>query len=312
MPCAAGAARYTSRQVRHNYSRFLFLLIVLDAAVVLVFGGLFLWRPAARASEGEVAAPKARGMWGGVDAEELGKDFGDLWLDARKALVTKALVEVLPVEKVGDDVLFRLALKKGSKRNPLFPGTLYCSDCENQACQFSAAARSSIDAMAKALPAAALRDLAASVGPGRLAVTFAGGAEATPIEPSAEETSCVGSNTRTFERDLAFDRYAGKCGQHTCSVGGKGERIGNGDIDEQGEVACLRAFCLHRMSTVAEVDEAAYDLKFTGAVGEADGRPAEIVVALRGLGAQGNAAAYERFMAGWKASVGELGERGEK
>lgn len=306
-PAWRRGARYTASQVRHNYSRFLFFLILVDAVVVLVFGGVVLWKPPARASSGDAPVVKAGGTWGGVDAEALGREVGGLWLEARRALMTRAIVEVLPVEKVGDDVVFRLALKKTSKRNPTFPGNLYCSDCETQSCQFGQATRGAIDAMAKALPSASLRDLAGRVGPGRLAITFSGASEATPIEPSEEETHCVGSNTRTFGRELGFDKYTGKCGSHACVVGGKAERVGNGDIDEAREVACLRAFCVHRMSSVAEIDEAAYDLRFAGAVGEPDARPVEIAVALRGLGAPGSAAAYERFMAGWKTAVGELG-----
>jgi hypothetical protein len=298
--------------VRLGTFRFLGLLLTVDGIVVLIFGGLLFWRPPAPARAEEKPA-QTSGAWGGVDASALGREVGELYLEARRHLLPNKRVELGGAEVSGNDVVLRLALKRPARGGvaSVFPGVLYCTDCERQSCQFDKSTRNAVEGMARALPAKTLRAVAQRAGARRLRVTFTGAAADERIEPTEDEKSCVGANYKTFARALGFDKYANKCGAHACSVGGETLRVGGGDIDDPRKLACLRAFCLHRMSSVSEVDQAAIDLRFNGRLGGDDdeaARPVEIVVTLRDLAAAENAVAYEAFAAGYKGVVGDEGK----
>jgi hypothetical protein len=305
-PASIGCATFS--EVRVSYSRLFGLLLVWNGAIVAVFGGWLWLRPHAVADE-PAARPLPTGAWADVDAVSLGREVGELVLGAKRHLLTHKRVELSEPEVVGNDVVVRVALRrpKGGV-GAVYPGTLYCSDCEREACQFERSTRTALEALARSVPADSLRKLAGRVGRGRLAVTFGAAAVDERIEPTEDEKTCVGSNYKTFQRALGHDVYRNACGTHACTVGTQPMRVGPGDIDDPRKLACLRAFCLHKGSSVAEVDEAAYDLRFAGRVGD-DGAatPADVAIALRDLGAPANAEAHKAFLLGYRDVVGEEG-----
>ncbi len=289
--------------MRLSYSGFLGGLLVLDGLLIGLFGVVL--RPPAAASSGD-DRPAAAGAWGGVDAAAAGREVGELFLAVRRQVLPNRRLELAGMEVSGPNVVMRLGLKAPARgANVTFPGTLYCADCERQSCQFDKATRGAIEVMARAFPADSLRALAKRVGPGRLGVSFAGAADDDPLEPTTDERYCVGANFKTFEREVGFDKYANKCGAHACQVGGQTLRVGSGDIDDPRKLACLRAFCLHRASTLSEIDDV--EATFAGLL-ERDGaveKPLEVTLVLRDLAAPAHRAAFDRFTTAYRSVVGE-------
>lgn len=289
--------------MRTPYSGFLGGLLVLDGLLIGLFG-VVLRPPAVASPDG--AGPVAASGWAGVDATTAGREVGDLYLAVRKQVLPNRRLELGGVEVAGSDVVMRLSLKPPARgANVTFPGTLYCADCEQQSCQFDKQTRAAIDLMARAFPADALRALSKRVGRGRVEVAFAGAAADDPIEASTDNRYCVGANFKTFERELGYDKYTNKCGAHACEVGGQTLRVGSGDIDDPRKLACLRAFCLHRASSVSEVDDVGS--RFAGVIerdGEAE-KPLSVTLVLRDLATPAHRATFDRFMLAYRGVVGE-------
>jgi hypothetical protein len=237
--------------------------------------------------------------WSGVDAAELGKKVGGIYLAIRRQIGRNKRVVLQPPRRVGDDVEIHVAL--GTQFG--YPPSLYCFRCEAQKCLFSDGATAGLEVLATAVPMDDVRALVKSVGREHVLVTYVGGASAGPVVTKAEVQTCEdGKPTTEVRFPMDYDSYDdAECGTHECELLGSGKRvqIDGGRIDSNEKLACLRAACLK------QADTSDVPVKFAGELAFEQGqayRGAEVVVAVRGIGADKDA--YGAF---WGTLTGTIG-----
>jgi hypothetical protein len=153
-----------------------------------------------------------------------------------------------------------------------------------------------------------VRELARVAGAEHVEVVVAGGASGGPVVPKAESQSCDGTTPRTDVRvPPAFDIYDdAECGARRCELLGSGEvvDVGDGYVDENRKLACLRAMCV----LAAGGGMGDLPVKVVGDLAFEQGgayRGAEVAVTLKGVAAAANREAYAAF---WSRLTAEIGE----
>jgi hypothetical protein len=176
-----------------------------------------------------------------------------------------------------------------------------------QRCTFAEPTLEAFTTVAEAFRPEEVRELARVAGADHVEVAYVGGASAGPVVPKAEAQSCDGEAVRTDVRvPPAFDIYDdAECGARRCEIQGSGEsvEIGDGFIDDNKKLACLRALC----TAAAGGGMGDLPVKFVGDLAyEAGGayRGAEVVVTLKGVGA----ADKDAYAAFWNKMTGLIAE----
>ena len=295
--------------------RFLLGLLVIDAAIIGAFG-FVAGPPRAAVSSSEPApadaAPRTERapLWKGVDAEALGRKAAGLYLAARKRLGRNKRVILAAPRKVGDDVEIRVSLARLADGNTGlgFPAGMYCFHCALQRCAFSPATLEALQTVAEAFRPEEVRELVRAAGPEHVEVRYVGGASGGPVVPKAESQSCDGATPRTDVRvPPAFDIYDdAECGARRCELSGSGELVdvGDGYIDDNRKLACLRAMC----TAAAGGGMGDLPVRYVGDLAFEQGgayRGAEVVVALRGVAAAENREAYALFWSALSAAIAQ-------
>jgi hypothetical protein len=239
--------------------------------------------------------PRAVTIWNGVDAADLGKRVGALYLSVRKNLGKAKKVLLQPPRRVGDDVEIHVSVS----RNGLgWPPSMYCFHCAAQKCLFADPTQQALETLANAFPADEVKELAAKVGRDHVQLAYVGGASAGPVVTKSEADVCEDGTKQTIMRFPSdYDTYDdSECGAHVCELSGSGEQVQvtAGRIDDNKKLACLRAFCLKAGATAGDLGDV--PVKFIGELAFEQGtayRGAEVVFTLRSIGV--NKDAYAAF-----------------
>jgi hypothetical protein len=296
--------------------RFVLGLLAIDAIVVAAFA-----LPARQAAStaaatttssatdaGARAAPRV--LWKNVDPAALGEKTAAVYVAARRRLGKNKRVILAAPRRVGDDVEIRVSLARlaDAKTGLGFPPSTYCFHCPLQRCLFSEPTLEALQTVAEAFRPEEVRELARVAGAEHVEVVYAGGASGGPVVPKAESQSCDGTVQRTDVRlPPAFDIYDdAECGARKCELLGSGEtvEVGDGYVDENRKLACLRAMCV----LAAGGGMGDLPVKVVGDLAFEQGgayRGAEVAVALKGVAAAENRDAYAAF---WARLTSEIGE----
>lgn len=299
--------------------RFALSLLAIDVAIVAGVGAVAS-RPEVAAtgetpratSDGGPATPrKVAPLWKSVDPALLGEKAAGVYLAARRRIAKNKRVILAAPRRVGDDVEIRVSLARllaDGKTGQGFPGGMYCFHCPMQRCTFPEPTLEAFTAVAEAFRPEEVRELARVAGADHVEVAYVGGASAGPVVPKAESQSCDGPTPRVDVRvPPAFDIYDdAECGAHRCEMLGSGEQleVGDGFIDDNKKLACLRALC----TAAAAGGMGDLPVKYVGDLAfEAGGayRGAEVVVTLKGVGSADNKDAYAAF---WNKMTGLMAE----
>ncbi len=286
-------------------AQFLVGLLAIDALAIAAFGFAGARAPeappATEVAEATRASDAGGGvLWKGVDPAALGKTTAELYLAARKRIGRSKRVLLAAPRRVGDDVEIRVSIARiaDGKGGLGFPPATYCFHCPMQRCLFPAPTHEAMSTLAEAFPAEQVRAVARAAGAEHVLVTYIGGASGGPVVMKAESQSCEGTEARTDLRvPPAYDIYDdGECGAHRCELSGSGDTIdvGDGYIDDNRKLACLRAMC----TSAAAGGMGDVPVRYVGELAFEQGgayRGAEVVVTLRGIGAAENGDAYTTF-----------------
>jgi hypothetical protein len=185
---------------------------------------------------------------------------------------------------------------------------MYCFHCPQQRCVFSPATLEALQTVAEAFRPEEVRELARAAGAAHVEVRYVGGASGGPVVPKAESQSCDGMTARVDLRTPpAFDIYDdAECGAHRCELSGSGESVdvGDGFIDDNRKLACLRALC----TAAAGGGMGDLPVRYVGDLAFEQGgayRGAEVIVALKGVAAESNREAYAVFWSRLSAAIAE-------
>lgn len=297
--------------------RFGLGLLAIDATIVAAFGLLGGRAPAAVtvAPTTDAGAPAQRAappkpLWKNVDAGALGEKTAAVYMAARKRLGKNKRVILAAPKRVGDDVEIRVSLARlADARTGLgFPPGTYCFHCPLQRCLFSEPTLEALQTVAEAFRPEEVRELARVAGTEHVEVVYAGGASGGPVVPKAESQSCDGTVPRSDVRmPPGFDIYDdAECGARRCELLGSGETIdiGDGYVDENRKLACLRAMCV----LAAGGGMGDLPVRVVGDLAFEQGgayRGAEVAVTLKGVAAAENRDAYGAFWSRLTSAIGE-------
>ena len=292
-------------------------MLALDALVIATFGVVGARAPGTgtavageAGSRRDAGARKDSTLWKGVDPAELGRATANVYLAARKRIGRSKRVLLEPPRRIGEDVELRAEIARISdgKGGLGIPPATYCFHCPMQRCLFQEPTLEGLQTLAETFQAEEVRALSRAAGAEHVLVTYVGGASGGPVVAKAESQSCDGPIPRTDMRvPPAFDIYDdAECGAHRCELSGSGETIdvGDGYIDDNRKLACLRAMCTRAASGgLGDVP-----VRFLGEMSFEQGgayRGAAVVLTIQGIGAAENAESYTAFWSSLTAALGE-------